>query len=68
MEIDYVQEETLVCDSMIPSCRSQIRTGGLTSLWWWQAAAQVSKAAHICLLHPLPVVMPVMGLHPVAAC
>lgn len=49
-----------VDDSMIPFPRSQILIGGLTSLWWWQATAQVSKAAHDCLLHPIPEVMPVM--------
>lgn len=46
-----------VGDSMIQFPR--ILTGDLTSLWLWQAAGHVSKAAHICLLHPLPEVMPV---------
>ena len=59
MEIVYV-EETPVSDSMIPFCRSQILTEGLTSLWCWQAAAQVSKAVDICLLHALPELTPVM--------
>lgn len=41
-----------VGDSMIPFPPSQ-----LTSLRWWQAAAQVSETVHDCLLHPLRVVM-----------
>ena len=56
-----------VGDSMIPFPRSQILTGGLTSLWWWHRAAQVLKVAHIFLLQEvMPVMRGKLGLHPVS--
>lgn len=49
-----------VCGSKISFPWSQIFTGGLTSLWWWQRAAHVLKVIHNCLPHPLPEVTLVM--------
>ena len=44
-------------DSTIPFPCTQVLTVGLTSLWWWQAAAQVSEAVHDCFHHSLTVLM-----------
>lgn len=48
-----------VGDTMFSSLpESQVIAGDLIFRWWWQTAAQVSKASTNCLFKPLPVVSP----------
>lgn len=48
-----------VGDTMFSSLpESQVIAGDLIFRWWWQTAAQVSKASTNCLFKPLPVVTP----------